>query len=60
MMNETKELYFAKNIEFDLTHMIVKKELVNYLLKGDKRVSDAENTSLFSIVQQFIASGKHF
>ena len=59
-MIEIRDLYNTKNIVFDLTRTIVKKELVNYLLKGDKRLSKTKNISLFSIVQTFIASSKCF
>jgi hypothetical protein len=60
MMYEIRDLYLTKHIEFDLTRTIVKKELVNYLLQGDNRLSEVENVSLFSIVQSFIASSKRF
>ena len=45
-------LYQAKNIVFDLSRTLVKKELVSYLLKGDKRLNEKENTELFGHVQQ--------
>ena len=60
LMNDTLNLYRLKHIVFDLTRTIVKKELVNYLLRGDKRLSDLENVSLFNIVQCFISASKRF
>ena len=60
LMNDTLNLYRLKHIVFDLTRTIVKKELVNYLLHGDKRLSDLENVSLFNIVQCFISASKRF
>jgi hypothetical protein len=53
-------LYRTKNVIFDLSHTIVKKELVSYLLKGDKRLNDMENESLFDMVQRFIGASKIF
>jgi hypothetical protein len=58
LLNEAMELYQTKNIIFDLTRTIVKKELVSYFLKGDKRLTEAENVRLFNMVQQFIRSSK--
>ena len=54
LMNSTSKLYLTKNIILDLPRTVVPKELLSYLLKGDKRLRGAKNTKLFSVVQQFI------
>jgi hypothetical protein len=54
------ELYLAKNINLDLSRTLVKKELVNNLLRGDKRFNDVENANLFEAVQRFIGESRRF
>jgi hypothetical protein len=60
LLNEVKVLYQSKNIVLDLSRTIVKKELVEHMLKGDKRLSECDNAKLFIIVQNFISSSKRF
>ena len=60
LLDAVRNLYLSKHIVFDLNRTIVKKELVSYMLKGDSRLSDQENTALFSLVQQFICVSKRF
>jgi hypothetical protein len=60
MLNKVKALYQSKNIVLDLSRTIVKKQLVDCLLKGDKRLSECENVKLFAVVQDFISSSKRF
>ena len=60
LLTDAMGLYRTKNITFDLTRTIVKKELVSYFLKGDKRLTEAENVRLFDMVQQYIGSSKRF
>jgi hypothetical protein len=60
LLTDAMELYLSKNITFDLTRTIVKKELVSYFLKGDKRLTEAENVRLFDMVQQYIGSSMRF
>jgi hypothetical protein len=60
LLNEASALYLSKNIVFDLSRTIVKRELVSYFLKGDKRLTEEENVRLFEMVQQYIGSSKRF
>ena len=60
MMNEVMEIYRSKNIVLDLTRTLVKKDLVNCLLRGDVRLNYAENSRLLLSVQNYICSSKRF
>jgi hypothetical protein len=60
LLRDISALYRSKHIAHDLTRTIVKKELVNCLLKGDNRLNDRENIELFRIVQQYISTSKIF
>ena len=60
LLNNVKVLYQAKNLNLDLRRTIVKKELVKYMLCGDTRLNEQENTKLFEMVQQFISTSKRF
>ena len=60
LLDAVKEIYQTKNIQLDLSRTLVKKELVANLLKGDRRLNDMENASLFRVVQRFIGDSKRF
>jgi hypothetical protein len=60
LLREVVALYQSKNIVLDLSRTIVKKELVESMLKGDKRLGDDDNVKLFTIVQNYISSSKRF
>ena len=50
-MDAVKDLYQTKNIAFNLTRMIVQKELDSFLLSSDKRLTIKENDKFFLVVQ---------
>jgi hypothetical protein len=60
MLNEVMAIYHSKNIVLDLTRTLVKKDLVNCLLRGDVRLNYAENSRLLLSVQNYICSSKRF
>jgi hypothetical protein len=60
LVDEITSLYRRNGITLDLSRTIIKKELVNSLLKGDQRLNEVENSKLFIMVQQYISSSKRF
>jgi hypothetical protein len=60
LLNKVMSLYRSRNIYWDMTRTIVKKELVQYLLRGDPRLNIRENVELFKLVQHFISTSKRF
>ena len=60
LMTEVLDQYRSKNIHLDLTRTIVKKGLINSLLRGEQKFDERENVLLFEIVQRFICTSKRF
>jgi hypothetical protein len=60
LMNSLFALYRSQNIVLDLTRTLVKKQLADCLMNGDKRLNERDNIELFRIVQQYICSSKRF
>jgi hypothetical protein len=60
LLEDINALYRGKNIHRDLSRILVKKELIGCLLKGDKRLSEGENIEMFGVVQQYIYASKRF
>jgi hypothetical protein len=60
LLTDVAQLYLEKNVTWDMTRTIVKREFVICLLKGDARLDIRENSRLFNIVQHYICSTKRF
>jgi hypothetical protein len=60
LMNQIENLYRPRNMFLDLSRTLVKKQLINCLLRGDPNLNERENVELFEIVQRFICDSKRF